>query len=140
MNLVTIHYLNIHVICFISKIFCVLQNMAMLALTFTSMHVALHGACEWMRVIRALMHRWANTALAWVGECIHPLVACHVSLITGCYLLHRLPFMTRSRYPYRFIQIAIWRDFVTWLQKYYIAKICISLRKFLIHMTYIHRR
>lgn len=59
---------NIHVVCFTSKIFYVLQNTA----SSSSYEHALHGACKWMRAIRALMHRWANAALAWVDECIHP--------------------------------------------------------------------
>lgn len=127
---------NIHVVCFTSKIFYVLQNTA----GSSSYEHALHEACKWMRAIRALMHRWANAALAWVGECIHPWSS-RVSRVSRYSLLS-----SPSSYVYDTfsLSVQIYSDYdiawlcVTRLQKYYVAKVCISLRKPLIHMIYIH--
>lgn len=109
-----------------------------LVLAVTSMHVALHETCKWMRAIRALMHRWANAASAWVGECIHSrssrvsrvslqpailsivLRLWHVLVI--CSDLFRLRYSVTLLHDYKNIMF---------------AKVCISLRKSLIHMIYI---
>lgn len=62
-------------------------------------HVAFHRVCKWTRAIRALMRRWASTALARMDEGnsqSRSPVARHVCLVTSWYLLHRLTFTYTS--------------------------------------------
>lgn len=61
----------------------------------------------------------------------HSRVSASPRLVTSLAVIVRVAFapVTRPRYPFRFIQIAIWRDFVARPQKYRATRTRVSARK-----------